>query len=302
MGECRSCVTPDKKDWLIGSGSGPRGVQPPKKPPERIIEKEIPWGLFHREWFLSSSRIDQLATQNTESLGKAKPMVAIDECQIERNSRDSKSKKQSWKNERQIAPTLNEQHTDGQIEQNDKQSPTYDWQVEWQEQAEKQIEHSDGQSKCIDWPNNLVEIIKGVMNVPYKAPHTPEFIFELSESAALHNLEILNKNSINLGKALRANENSSLGYGPEFWKPQEFKKVFGFHPLWSRMESILRNGSKWPLEEISKVHRKRDLDDALSFGNHNGLAGNVADMSRHVGDDTTCCSNFGQMGPCRRLS
>ena len=30
------------------------------------------------------------------------------------------------------------------------------------------------------------------------------------------------------------------------------------------------------------------------------LAGNVADMSRHVGDDTTCCSNFGQMGPCRR--
>jgi hypothetical protein len=31
-----------------------------------------------------------------------------------------------------------------------------------------------------------------------------------------------------------------------------------------------------------------------------GLAGNVADMSRHVGDDTTCRSNFGHMGPCRR--
>jgi hypothetical protein len=31
-----------------------------------------------------------------------------------------------------------------------------------------------------------------------------------------------------------------------------------------------------------------------------GLGGNVADMSRHVGDDTTCRSNFGQMGPCRR--
>jgi hypothetical protein len=30
------------------------------------------------------------------------------------------------------------------------------------------------------------------------------------------------------------------------------------------------------------------------------LAGNVADMSRHVGDDTTCRSNFGQMGLCRR--
>ena len=31
-----------------------------------------------------------------------------------------------------------------------------------------------------------------------------------------------------------------------------------------------------------------------------GLAENVADMSRHVTDDTPCCSNFGQMGPCRR--
>jgi hypothetical protein len=31
-----------------------------------------------------------------------------------------------------------------------------------------------------------------------------------------------------------------------------------------------------------------------------GLAGNVADMSRHVGDDTMCRSNFGQMGPCRQ--
>ena len=30
------------------------------------------------------------------------------------------------------------------------------------------------------------------------------------------------------------------------------------------------------------------------------LAGNVADMSRHVGDGTTCRSNFGQMGPCRQ--
>jgi hypothetical protein len=30
------------------------------------------------------------------------------------------------------------------------------------------------------------------------------------------------------------------------------------------------------------------------------LAGNVADISQHVGDDTTCRSNFGPMGPCRR--
>jgi hypothetical protein len=96
----------------------------------------------------------------------------------------------------------------------------------------------------------------------------PRIYLQTTESAASHNLEILNKYRNELGKALRANENSPLGYGSEFWKLQELKKVFGFHPLWSRLESILRNRSKWPLEEISKEHRKRDLDDTLSFGNH----------------------------------
>jgi hypothetical protein len=38
----------------------------------------------------------------------------------------------------------------------------------------------------------------------------------------------------------------------------------------------------------------------LSFLPPFALAGNVVDMSRHVGDNTTCRSNFGQMGPCRR--
>ena len=38
----------------------------------------------------------------------------------------------------------------------------------------------------------------------------------------------------------------------------------------------------------------------LYYKDNVSLAGNVANMSRHVGDDTTCRSNFGQMGPCRR--
>jgi hypothetical protein len=40
--------------------------------------------------------------------------------------------------------------------------------------------------------------------------------------------------------------------------------------------------------------------DRWCDGDGDALARNVADMSRHVGDDTTCRSNFGQMGPCRR--
>ena len=36
------------------------------------------------------------------------------------------------------------------------------------------------------------------------------------------------------------------------------------------MEDILKNGSKWPLEEISNENRLSDLQEALIFGNQKG--------------------------------
>ena len=56
-----------------------------------------------------------------------------------------------------------------------------EWQVEWQiiEQAEKKNEQTGGQSESIDWPNNLIEIIKDVvMNVPCKTPHSHRQVVE----------------------------------------------------------------------------------------------------------------------------
>ena len=41
------------------------------------------------------------------------------------------------------------------------------------------------------------------------------------------------------------------------------------------MEDILKNGSKWPLEEISKEDRVSDLQEALIFGNHKGASSNL---------------------------
>ena len=50
---------------------------------------------------------------------------------------------------------------------------------------------------------------------------------------------------------------------------------------------------------VGEVHCMRQIPPmrGRSCGH---LAGNVADMSRHVGDDTTCRSNFGQMSLCCR--
>ena len=35
-------------------------------------------------------------------------------------------------------------------------------------------------------------------------------------------------------------------------------------------KGFLNDGSKWPLDEISKAERVKDLNEALTFGNHKG--------------------------------
>jgi hypothetical protein len=55
------------------------------------------------------------------------------------------------------------------------------------------------------------------------------------------------------------------------------------------------------LENTRHKDKKKEFSKPCeSGGKPTPLAGNVADMLRHVADDTLCRSNFGQMGPCRR--
>ena len=54
------------------------------------------------------------------------------------------------------------------------------------------------------------------MSTPCITPSPPEFNFELTEDGAAHNLEVLRRYDFDLGKALKAQENSPLGKGKEF--------------------------------------------------------------------------------------
>ncbi len=87
--------------------------------------------------------------------------------------------------------------------------------------------------------------MKKVMNVPFKTPHPPEFIFKLSEAPVLHNGEILEKYNNNLGEALKANENTPLNYRSEFWTLQELRKVSvstPYGPKWNPSSETEANG------------------------------------------------------------
>jgi hypothetical protein len=62
-----------------------------------------------------------------------------------------------------------------------------------------------------DWPSNLFNKIKAVISTPCTIPTPPEFSLEFTDKRAAHNLEVLRKDNLNLGKALKAQQDSLLG-------------------------------------------------------------------------------------------
>jgi hypothetical protein len=60
-----------------------------------------------------------------------------------------------------------------------------------------------------------------------------KFSFEFTDEGAANNLEVLRKYDLNLGKALKAQQDSPLGNRKEFNPPSVLQQVFGCHPLWN---------------------------------------------------------------------
>jgi len=58
---------------------------------------------------------------------------------------------------------------------------------------------NDPPFSTFDWPNDLIEQIREVMQTPCNTPTAPEFNFELSNEAAKHNKAILSKYKSDLG-------------------------------------------------------------------------------------------------------
>ncbi len=89
----------------------------------------------------------------------------------------------------------------------------------------------------------------------------------------------------NLGKALGAQQDSPLGYGSKFRKAELLKQLLNCHPNWERFKNLLNNGSIWPLAEISEEERIKDMEEALTFGNHKGAMTKPDLLKLLVNDD-----------------
>ena len=124
------------------------------------------------------------------------------------------------------------------------------------------------------WPDNLVGIIESMMSMEIRKPTKPKFAFDMSMEAAERNYLLLKKYDGSLATAIRAQGDSPLSMGSEFRPPDVLQAIYGGHPIWERMVSLLKNGSTWPLDPIDEDLRQADLHEALEFGNHKGAKQN----------------------------
>lgn len=67
-----------------------------------------------------------------------------------------------------------------------------------------------------NWPNDLMLIIGEIASTTPRMPAKPNFRFELTNAAALHNLDILEQHDFKLDAAIKEQTSTPLGYGSEF--------------------------------------------------------------------------------------
>jgi hypothetical protein len=110
----------------------------------------------------------------------------------------------------------------------------------------------------------------------YQAPELDKsnFSFELSNEAAMKNYLVMKTCDMDLNKAFLKEGNSPLAFGSEFKPVSIIEPLFKKHPNWTRVKKILTEGSSWPLDPLDEEDRKKDLEEALSFGNHKGAEDN----------------------------
>jgi hypothetical protein len=147
------------------------------------------------------------------------------------------------------------------------------------------ISHSVTENKSHWFPSNLMEVIKNILSSTPNEMEIPKFKFEMTRKAALENWKVLDSFDLNLEKALENQRNSQLGYGSEFRKKDILQPLLEHHPLWSRFSSQLETGADFPLEELEPELKKKDLEEALEYGNHKGADNNKDLFESMIKDD-----------------
>jgi hypothetical protein len=121
------------------------------------------------------------------------------------------------------------------------------------------------------WPQDLLEVIKLIMNLISPCPEKPLFHFNFDGEGAEKNFLILKRSTLTLVEHSKPNFAAArTHFGIQ--KGNNLFLLLRYHPLWPRMEQLLFKGSNWPTTPIPKECRIANLDKAIMFGSHKGAS------------------------------
>jgi len=110
--------------------------------------------------------------------------------------------------------------------------------------------------------------IRTILDSPSPLPSLTPFILDISQDAALYNVNILKNFNYDLIRVIGVHPNSHISYCSEFWHIPVLEPLLHLSPFGNDIKSSLSNGSTYPLDIISNSRRHTDVEEAISRGNH----------------------------------
>ena len=134
---------------------------------------------------------------------------------------------------------------------------------------------------------NLVENISKAINTPSAPLSSPQFLFEMTTTAANANWEVLRRYGRCLASAIDGHTGTPLQYGSEFRSVNTIRPVLGSHPLWPRIEALLTDGSTWALDPVDDADRLNSVITNIDRGNHKSARDRPDVLRAQVLEDVT---------------
>jgi hypothetical protein len=118
-------------------------------------------------------------------------------------------------------------------------------------------------------PTWFLEGIKRICATESPTPTKSPIRFELSDQATKHNANVLGRVGFDVGRLIRDNSSSTLGFGSEFRGVGELEPLLGKHPHFSRLVKLLTEGMPYVFNrELSSTERRKEVAAMLARGNH----------------------------------
>jgi hypothetical protein len=109
-------------------------------------------------------------------------------------------------------------------------------------------------------PSWFLEGIKKICANDSPTPTKSPIRFELSDQAAEHNATVLGRVGFDVGRLIRENSSSTLGFGSEFRRVSELEPLLGKHPHFAQLAQLLTEGMHYVFQrELNPSERRADV-------------------------------------------